>query len=198
VNILLALAAGYLIGGIPTGILISRAVAGIDPRETGSHSSGATNVSRVIGKKWAALVLILDGLKGFVPVAVLSRLSGGSGAELATLTGLGLGAVAGHIWTPYARFRGGKGVATAAGVLVYLEPRAIGLAIIVWIVLFVAFRIVSLASLCAAVSVPIVMLWPLDSARPLVVSGSGIAVLLLFSHRDNVRRLVAGRETRMR
>ena len=134
-NLLLVLLAGYLIGGLPTGILFCRAIKGVDPRSIGSGSSGATNVSRVLGKKWALVVLFIDALKGYLPVKFLAPLLSPEHFALASVL-MTIGVIAGHVWTPYASFRGGKGVATAAGALLALQPLAVVIALAVWLARF--------------------------------------------------------------
>ncbi len=193
-SLLVALVAGYLIGGVPTGILISRAVAGVDPRTLGSGSSGATNVSRAIGKKWAVTVLLLDILKGFLPVFFLAPLLGSTAAVELTRVLMALGVVAGHVWTPYASFRGGKGVAAGAGALLALDPIALLTALAAWLVIFGLFRRVSLASLIAAVAAPLAMVALGGRPKELVAGAILIALFLVFTHRENIARLMTGRE----
>lgn len=180
---------GYLIGGIPTGLLVCRLVKGVDPRSYGSGSSGATNVSRVLGKKWAVFVLLLDALKGYLPVTFLpGLLTGGSASEiLQVLTAAGL--VVGHIWTPYARFKGGKGVATAAGAMIAIDIMVVRFALVVWLVVFLPFRIVSIASLAAAVSLPVYVFLIGNRSMAVSLFSCGLALLILFTHRENIRRL---------
>ena len=113
-SVYLAALIGYLVGGIPTGIWLSKLIAGKDPRASGSGSSGATNVSRVLGKKWGIVVLLLDALKGFAPVFWLAPLIFSENLVEVKIV-IACTAVMGHVFTPYAKFKGGKGVATAAG-----------------------------------------------------------------------------------
>jgi glycerol-3-phosphate acyltransferase PlsY len=196
VTVVLAAIIGFLIGGIPTGILISRAISGVDPRGVGSGSSGATNVSRVIGKKWAIVVLLLDALKGYLPVKLLAPVLAGNEGLILIEVVLALSAVAGHIWTPYAKFRGGKGVATSAGVILALDASALIIALAIWLILFLVFRRVSVASLSAAFTVPVAMT-VMGGRPPLVVAAASVlALLLLFTHRDNIRRMMSGNEQR--
>jgi len=194
VNLLLAAVIGYLIGGIPTGIWVSHAVRGVDPRTLGSGSSGATNVSRVLGRKWAIVVLLLDALKGFLPAAFISLLLVGTANLIHVKIALAFGAVLGHVFTPYARFRGGKGIATAAGAMAALDPVALGIALLVWLLLFALFRRVSVASLAAAITLPGAII--LLGGRPLslIVAGVTIFLFLVFTHRENIQRLLAHQE----
>jgi acyl phosphate:glycerol-3-phosphate acyltransferase len=197
VNLLLAPVAGYLIGGLPTGILLCRAIKGVDPRSIGSGSSGATNVSRVLGKKWALFVLLIDALKGFLPVRFLAPLLAPQHLALAGVL-LTVGVIAGHVWTPYASFRGGKGVATAAGALLALEPFAVLIALAVWILVFLPLRYVSLASLCGALALAVSM-WllphcPLEYRLIALV----IAAFIFYTHRANIGRLLRHEENAFR
>ena len=194
VNLLLAVVIGYLIGGIPTGIWIGRAVKGVDPRTVGSGSSGATNVSRLLGKQWAVVVLLLDALKGFLPVLfVASLLSDGTDATNIRVA-TAIGAVIGHVFTPYANFRGGKGIATAAGAMLALDPKAVAIALVVWLLVFVPFRRVSVASLCAALSLPIAIMVLGNRPTSIQVASIILCLFLVFTHRQNIQRLIAGRE----
>jgi glycerol-3-phosphate acyltransferase PlsY len=194
VTIALALVVGYLIGGIPTGIWICRAVAGVDPRTLGSGSSGATNVSRTIGKKWAIVVLLLDVLKGFLPVFFLAPLFGPEEQVELTRVAMALGTVAGHVWTPYASFHGGKGIATAAGAMLALDTLATLVALAIWVLIYVLFRRVSLASLAGAITVPIAVLLLGDRPPELLAASIVLTLFLIFTHRENIQRLLSGRE----
>lgn len=187
---------GYMVGGIPTGILITKALTGQDPRKEGSGSSGATNVSRVLGKKWGIVVLLLDALKGYLPVTLFPTLICGVCAPGADVTAA-IGAVVGHVYTPYANFKGGKGVATAAGAMAALDWRVLLMALAVWAVVFVLTRRVSPASLLAAISYPIIM-WLDKRPEPMyiVIGSAAIALFLWFTHRENIRRLLSSNEPR--
>ena len=196
--------AAYLIGAIPFGFLVAR-MRGIDIRTVGSRNIGATNVFRAVGKGWGILTLLLDLAKGWcgavwVPLLADRLLGGGSPlpAEL-RLCG-GVCAVAGHTWPVYLGFRGGKGVATSAGMLLGVAPQAVGVALAGWIATFLLGRYVSLASMAAAVILGVAIWiapfrpaggWPTPAVLSL------IAVLILVRHRSNLARLRAGTETRL-
>ncbi|HEY3294242.1 MAG TPA: glycerol-3-phosphate 1-O-acyltransferase PlsY [bacterium] len=197
-SIVLSLVIGYLIGGIPTGILVCRLVKGIDPRGIGSGSSGATNVSRVAGKGWAIFVLLIDIVKGFAPVKFLAPVFASPAPESVVACSLAMtvGLVAGHIWTPYANFRGGKGVATTTGAMLALDAFSVLIALAVWFVLFLVFRYVSLASIIAAIVLPVTMFLLHDQPLPYQVAAAVLALLILFTHRGNIRRLLKGEEKR--
>jgi glycerol-3-phosphate acyltransferase PlsY len=191
-----ALLIGYLIGGIPTGVIIGRLVKGVDPRTVGSGSSGATNVSRVLGKKWAILVLLFDAAKGYLPVQFIIPLLSSPACPLAAASMM-IGLTCGHVWTPYAGFRGGKGVAVAAGAMIALDAPSILIALGAWILLFAIFRIVSVASVVAGfVFAAAVILLP---DRPIEYQFAAVflALFLAYTHRSNLSRLRQGKEKKL-
>jgi acyl phosphate:glycerol-3-phosphate acyltransferase len=198
VSIALCILLGYLIGGIPTGILVCHVVKGVDPRGFGSGSMGATNVSRVAGKGWAVFVLLADAAKGFLPVKLLAPVLALPTEQslIACSLAMTIGLVAGHIWTPYARFRGGKGVATTTGAMLALDAFSVLIALSLWIVLFLSFRYVSLASIIAAIALPVTMFLLHDQPAAYRVAGLVLALLIVFTHRANIRRLLRGEEKR--
>jgi acyl phosphate:glycerol-3-phosphate acyltransferase len=194
---------GYLLGSCPTGLLISRA-RGVDIREHGSGNIGATNVLRVMGKRWGYLVFALDALKGFAAVRLALVLAsflnpGGPYRDLVGIAG-GLAAILGHTFPVWLRFRGGKGVATSAGVLLGLMPIAVVSVFLVWLVLFKLTRYVSVASIGAAFALPIFVAVYL---RIKMVAGESllpfsilIAGVVIWRHRANIQRLLHGNEQR--
>ncbi len=199
------LAGSYLIGSIPFGYLIGR-FKGIDIRTQGSGNIGATNVTRVIGKGWGRLCFALDLLKGAVPVIVASCLqknlswtSHNTGGLLIVLTAFIV--VIGHIYPIYLGFKGGKGVSTAAGAILALNPLAVVCAAAVWGGVFFASRYVSLASICAAVALPVAA-WVLNRFAGISVSRPEMILLLVFAlltvvrHISNIKRLLNGTESR--
>ncbi|MCB9357280.1 MAG: glycerol-3-phosphate 1-O-acyltransferase PlsY [Calditrichaeota bacterium] len=190
----LAALIGYVIGGIPTGIWLSKWIGGTDPRSVGSGSSGATNVSRVLGKKWGVVVLLLDAAKGFLPVAYLAPLIFGADDSVARVV-MAFSAVAGHVFTPFAGFKGGKGVATSAGAMAGISPAALGWSLLVWLLVMLLTRRVSAASLTAAAAFP-VFLFTNGDAKPVVILIGGviIAAFLFYTHRQNIERLIHGKE----
>lgn len=189
---LLAVAA-YLLGSIPSSYIAGRLVRDIDLREHGSGNLGATNTFRVLGAKVAAPVMLFDLLKGFVPAA-LFPLWDGSGAWGWTLA-YGAAAILGHVFSIYMRFRGGKGVATAAGVFLALAPVAVLAAFAVWLLALKLGRMVSLASILAAVVLVAVLAFTAE--RPEVLGlGIAVAAFVVFGHRANIRRIVRGEEYR--
>ncbi len=184
----------YFIGAIPFGFLLGK-TRGIDIRNAGSGNIGATNVMRVVGKPWGIFTLVLDACKGFVPAAFFPLLAGeGAPALLGLLCGVA--AIVGHSFPVYLRFRGGKGVATSAGVLVGVTPAAFGVGIAVFLVLFGIFRYVSLGSIGAALAVPIASFFLHDS-REVTIVLAVLAVVVIWRHKDNIRRLLSGTENRV-
>lgn len=193
--------AGYLFGSIPSGYLVGRA-RGVDLRRTGSGNIGATNAFRVLGKTAGAIVLVADALKGFlacvvVPALVLSRFAGMEGSQIVWYRAMGgAAAVLGHTFSCWLRFKGGKGVATGAGVFAGLAPVPLAIALGTWLVLFVVTRYVSVASMGAAVALAGgVWLVPLHAV--VRWTATVLAVLVLWRHRSNIRRLIEGTELRI-
>ena len=182
----LLVALGYLCGTIPTGVLLARR-AGVDPREAGSRNVGATNVLRTAGVRLGLLTLLGDALKGALPVALAWRL------DPVAAPAVGLAAVLGHVYPATMGFRGGKGVATALGVLLVLSPGASAVLLVGFTVSVVVSRRVSLGSIIAAAAAPIV-LWGLGYPVSTIAAGAAIGVLILARHRENLGRLVAGTE----
>jgi glycerol-3-phosphate acyltransferase PlsY len=187
-DMLLALGVSYLLGSIPFGLLLTRAFGKGDIRDIGSGNIGATNVLRTGSKGLAAATLLLDAAKGALAVWLAQRFWG---FELHAAAG----ALVGHLYPLWLRFRGGKGVATFLGILVPLLPIAALVYAVVWLSLLVLVRISSVAGILAAVSAPVTAAVVGDSARfPLL---AGLAVLVVWKHRDNIRRLLAGEEPRV-
>jgi glycerol-3-phosphate acyltransferase PlsY len=201
--------AGYLVGSIPFGLIVGLA-RGVDVRKAGSGNIGATNVGRLLGGKFFALVFVLDVLKGLLPMlaagVVLGFRAGDRAGYLLWLL-VGFAAILGHMFSAFLRFKGGKGVATSSGVMLglwpyFTLPGLVGAA--VWGVVFKASRIVSLASVAGAVAFPVAYViialalgWPILGAQlPLLVFAFLVAGLIVFRHRSNLARLRAGTEHR--
>ena len=185
----------YLIGATPTSYIAGKLGKGIDLREHGSNNLGATNVYRVLGWKYAIPVGVIDMGKGAVPVAIFGPWSNGPAWFTVAL---GLAAVLGHIFSPYVRFRGGKGVATAAGTFLALVPLAIVISLVLWAVTLWLSGYVSVASLAVAALLP---LWVRLTApeQPYTFWASVVlALLIIYSHRHNIARLRQGTENRFR
>ncbi len=183
----------YLIGAIPTSYLAAKHGAGIDLRENGSKNLGATNVYRVLGWGYAIPVGLFDVAKGFVAAYFLARWVG---PEQWIPIAVGVSAILGHVFPVHLKFSGGKGVATAAGVVLGIAPTATLMSVLVWGALVFATGIVSVASMSAAFAFPLAV-WVLTPERTtLVYTGVGIAVFIVFNHRSNVSRLLRGTEPR--
>jgi glycerol-3-phosphate acyltransferase PlsY len=193
VSTVLWLLAAYLVGATPTSYIAGRLGRGIDLRAHGSKNLGATNVYRLLGWKYAIPVGVIDVAKGAVPVVLFGRWAGGP--EWLPLA-LGVAAVLGHMFSPYVRFRGGKGVATAAGVFLALAPLPLLTAVPVWGLSLWITGYVSLSSIIAAATFPV---WVrlLEPGQPYTFWASVVvAALIVFAHRANIQRLVAGTENR--
>jgi len=192
----------YLLGSIPFGYIAGR-IAGIDIRTAGSGNVGATNVVRVLGKRYGYPVFALDVLKGFGAVTISMAMSGQhlewNSPEISGMVGA-IFSVLGHVFPPWLKFKGGKGVATAAGALLALMPIATLIGVAVWIIVFWLTRYVSLASVVATAALPIVILviGSADghSGRLLVYSSVCVAALVIWRHRSNLSRLLRGTEPR--
>ncbi len=191
--LIICLLLGYLIGGIPTGILVAKWAKGVDPREYGSGSSGATNVSRILGKKWGAIVLTLDALKGYLPVLLIPPYLANENALVSGIA-VSAGVVLGHVYTPYARFRGGKGVATGAGAMLGLSPLTLGIALAVWLVIIAMTKTVSVASIGAVIALPVAAF--AIPGVPILVSWFSLALsaFIILTHRGNIVRLISRTE----
>jgi glycerol-3-phosphate acyltransferase PlsY len=187
-EMLFALALGYLMGSIPFGLLITRLAGKGDLRDIGSGNIGATNVLRTGSKPLAALTLLLDCLKATTAIVLAQLLFGWQTGAVAAA-----GALLGHLYPVWLSFRGGKGVATLLGVLIaLLWPAAIVFAI-VWLLLFLVLRISSVAGMAAAISAPVVALVLHSALFPILL---GFTLLVLWKHRQNIARLMAGKEPR--
>ena len=203
--ILLALLAAYLLGSIPTALWVGRRFFQLaDIREHGSGNAGATNTFRVLGPKAGSFVLFVDALKGFVAAFFLPQWLVAQGAiapehELYYRLACGALAVVGHIYPVFAQFRGGKGVATILGMMLGVAPATVGVCILVFIIMLLIFRFVSLASMTAGLTFALLQLLPqFRPAQPFLVwVGFLVAALLIYTHRANIGRLRNGTESRV-
>ena len=188
------LIASYLLGAVPTSYLAARLFRGIDLREHGSRNLGATNLYRVLGWRYAVPVGLLDAAKGLVPVLVFAPRV--SSSELFALI-CGLVAVVGHVFSVFVGFKGGKGVATAAGVMLGLTPVALGVAVVVWAALVYLTGYVSVGSIAAAAIFPLAvhLLEPPDQPAMLWLD-IAVAAAIVWFHRGNIQRLFKGTENR--
>jgi glycerol-3-phosphate acyltransferase PlsY len=188
-EMLFALALGYLLGSIPFGILLTRIAGKGDIRNIGSGNIGATNVLRTGSRLLAALTLVLDCLKATAAILLARRFLGHEVGPVAAA-----GALIGHLYPIWLKFRGGKGVATFLGILIPLLPIAAAVYAAIWILLLLTLRISSVAGITAAISAPIVAAILHSSLVPMLL---GFAVLVLWKHRENILRLWRGTEPRV-
>jgi glycerol-3-phosphate acyltransferase PlsY len=203
----------YLIGSFPTSIIVARKARGIDIRQYGSGNAGGTNVLRVLGWKAGVFVILMDMAKGLIATMVLARLMYGpipfenrTPFDDFTVVQIiaGCAAILGHVWTLFAGFKGGKGIATAGGMLLGIAPIEVAVAFGVFLIVFVLSQYVSLGSLSAAVAFPLTMFFrenvfmvEIEGYHTLIFFSIGISLLIVFTHRANIKRLIAGTENRM-
>ena len=197
----LATLAAYLIGSLSFAVIVSRAMGLADPRSYGSGNPGATNVLRSGSKAAAIVTLLLDAAKGWLPVVLAQAFGADFGLGAGTQALAGLAAFLGHLYPVFFRFQGGKGVATALGVLLAFEPLLALATLLTFAIIVVFFRYVSLASMVAAVFAPAYYLlgdgvaWTASGYKTLALMAMG--VLLIWRHRENIRRLLAGTESKL-
>ena len=184
--------ASYLIGALPFGLLIGK-LAGTDVRRGGSGNIGATNVSRILGKKLGAATLCCDILKSYLPMFVANILLTGKANAILWVSVCGLAAVIGHIFPVYLKFKGGKGVASALGVFLFLSPLAVGLALLCFLAAVWFSGFVSVGSLTAATVMPFI-LWFSDESMTKIVISLPVVALIWFKHHENIARLRHGQE----
>jgi acyl phosphate:glycerol-3-phosphate acyltransferase len=182
----------YLLGSIPFGLVVGKVFYGVDVRQHGSGNVGTTNVFRVLGKKAGVAVLVCDMLKGYVPAAIAAALFHPWAAIF-----IAAAPVVGHIYSIFLKGKGGKGIATGAAVVLALVPLVFAIILIVWIVLLLTTRYVSVASLVASFLVPVLTI-AFGEPLPYKIAGVLVAVLVWWAHRGNIQRLLAGEEHRAR
>jgi len=185
----------YIIGSIPFGMLISRRIANIDITQRGSGNIGATNVAREVGLKWGLVTLCLDLFKGFIPVYIFYRYfnsSSGIGILIVSLSTL-----LGHQFSFFTRFHGGKGISTALGIFLALSPISAVIALCIFIIMVYSTDFVSLGSMIAACSMPLILLLSRGS-KSLIFTSLIMAALICFKHKGNINRLLKGEERRWR
>ena len=202
-NLSIIILVSYLLGSIPTSIIVSRIHRGIDIRDHGSQSAGATNVYRVLGTVPAIIVLAVDALKGMSAVLIISQLSFGDPVSNMILIKIlaGVSAVIGHIYPVYVGFRGGKGIGTGLGVLLALIPREVIMALGLFLMVVAVTRYVSLGSLTAAVFILLALVVEkyylgIKVDLELVIACLFLTVLVFYTHRSNIKRLLNGTENR--
>jgi glycerol-3-phosphate acyltransferase PlsY len=201
VNIIVGLTFSYVLGAVPTAYIFGRTLKGIDIREHGSGNVGATNTFRVLGTWPGIVVLILDILKGVAALTVVPYVTGVY--SIVGLIAFGLTAVAGHNWTIFLNFKGGKGIAASLGVLIGLAIQVspirpvLWITILVWLLSFLVFGFVSLSSILAAIALPVLML-ATQQVPELIILGFIICLFVVFRHKSNIQRLREGKESRVK
>ena len=206
-GILIAIA--YLLGSIPFGLIIAKA-HGRDLRSIGSGNIGATNLARALGKKWACFCFALDAAKGLAPMLAAAKLidSAPTTIELFLWLAVGSAAVLGHVFPLYIRFKGGKGVATSFGVALGLWPYytiCAAAAFLIWVVVVLLWRYISLASIAASVTFPITLIlaviltpaWHFANLWPILITAIAIPLMVVVRHRENIKRIIAGTESKI-
>ncbi|MFT7486134.1 MAG: glycerol-3-phosphate acyltransferase PlsY [Candidatus Paceibacteria bacterium] len=179
----------YLLGAVPFGLLMCRLIKGVDLREEGSGNIGATNAMRVLGKPLGILAFLFDVGKGYAPVALLA------GSDPLWQVACGTGAVCGHVWPLYLRFKGGKAVATGYGVMLAIQPMIPLYAGLAWLLSLLVFGYVSLSSLVMGLAFPAAA-WGLHEPGVVIAGTGGLTLLIWVRHRSNILRLLAGTEAR--
>ncbi len=192
----LLVAAGYLAGSIPFGYLVGRLVLGVDVRRVGSGNIGGTNVARAGGKKLGIAVIVLDALKAIVPILVARRLLGDSPHAELWVVLVAIAAFVGHLFPVWLGFKGGKGVATALGIFVVLAPWAALGGIAAYTLAYLGTRISSVGSLAGTAACALGTFLSYGVASPVSWAGLTLALLIVWRHRDNIRRLLSGEEKR--
>jgi glycerol-3-phosphate acyltransferase PlsY len=214
-NFIIAIILAYLLGSIPFGLIIVKAY-GKDLRSIGSGNIGATNVSRALGRKWGYFCFVLDVLKGFIPMLAVmpftSPFPGQTQTEriiiLFLWLAVGCSAILGHVFPIYLRFKGGKGVATSFGIALGLWPYytiCAVIAILIWLAVLILWKYISLSSIVAAISFPVALIlmiiirpdWQLSTLWPLLIPALAIPILVILRHRENIKRLLTGTESKV-
>lgn len=202
------IAAAYLIGSIPFGLIVGKIGYGKDIRQYGSGNLGATNTFRVLGPLPGLLVLILDALKGILAVGLASYFFPNAPSLIQhpqntnfyhalVVVLAGMAAICGHNWSIYLKFSGGKGIATGAGVLLMLVPMIVLILLVIWAVITAITRYVSLASIIIALIFPILMIIFYSHNFPYIVFGLAAATVVIYKHKSNIKRLLAGEESKI-
>jgi acyl phosphate:glycerol-3-phosphate acyltransferase len=214
INMVIVVLLSYIVGSIPTSIILSKWRHGFDIRSKGSGNAGGTNVFRVLGWKSGMFVIVVDALKGVIATTIIARLFWDPTLPFYNHTPFddftiiqmicGGAAVIGHVWTMFAGFKGGKGIATGSGMLIGIAPTEFAVSIAVFLIFLYAFKYVSLGSIMAAASFPLSLIVrynilsdEIHSYKTLVFFSTGIALFLIYSHRANIKRLMEGTERKI-
>ena len=183
---------GYLLGSVPTGLLLAKFFSKIDPRKMGSKNIGATNIFRTAGKRLGILTLVGDILKGMIPIVIASRL----GLPDLWIAIAGLSSFLGHIFPIFLGFKGGKGVATALGVYVMISPIAVLIEFLLFVGIVWRWRYISLGSICCATTIPILIAFFRSDSQAYFIVSVIMAALILYRHQANIARLLQGMENK--
>jgi glycerol-3-phosphate acyltransferase PlsY len=183
---------GYLLGSVPTGLLLAKFFSKVDPRKTGSGNIGATNIFRTAGKGLGILTLVGDVLKGMIPIGIAIQLS----ISDILLAAVGLSTFLGHIFPIFLGFRGGKGVATALGVYLVISPIAVLMEFLLFAGLVWKWRYISLGSICCATTIPVLIAFFRSDSQAYFILSVLIAALILYRHQENIVRLLQGTENK--
>lgn len=190
----------YFIGSIPFGFIVARVAKGIDIRQAGSGNPGATNVWRVMGKKYGILVFMLDMMKGFLPVLIFDSVTSGQSRSLYTIL-CGVGVILGHTFPVFLGFKGGKAAATGCGVFLWLAPLPLFISVSAWLLTTFISRYVSLGSMVSTVVLIISIILlnnePFGSGLSLTLFSIFISVFLIFRHKSNIKRIINGTENKI-
>lgn len=214
VNLAIVIVLSYIVGSIPTSIIASKIARGMDIRQHGSGNAGGTNVLRVLGWKIGLAVILFDLFKGVVATIFVARLFWDPSLPFQNRTPFedftvvqiicGVAAILGHVWTLFAGFRGGKGVATGAGMLLALAPVEFAVAVVIFAAVFSSSRYVSLGSIAGAIAFPLTMFFrenifkvEIHGYHTLIFFAIGTSLLLIYTHRENIRRLIQGTENKL-
>ena len=183
---------GYLLGSVPTGVLLTKCFSKVDPRKMGSKNIGATNIFRTAGKALGILTLVGDVLKGMIPIGIAIQL----GVSDLWIAIAGLSAFLGHIFPIFLGFKGGKGVATALGLYVMISPTAVLIEFLLFAVIVWKWRYISLGSICCATTIPILIAFFRSDSQAYFILSVIIAALILYRHQSNISRLLEGTESK--
>lgn len=189
--------ASYLVGSIPTSAIIAKLKGGLDLTKEGSGNLGATNVSRVIGKKFGFITLVIDAAKGFIPVFLAIKLFHPPLIFLPLLPLIIIAPVVGHCYSIFIKFKGGKGVATALGVFLAISPKAVLIVFLIFIIILFFTRYVSLSSMVSAFFMPFLIFYTLKNIY-LFDASAFIAILIIYKHSPNIKRLLSGTEHKIK
>ncbi len=186
-------AVGFVCGSVPSGLWLVKAIHGIDIRQYGSKNIGSTNVFRTVGGKTAALVLLCDAGKGIIAAYLAQTLTG----DMYVVLFAAIGALLGHNYSLFLGFKGGRGVATGLGLLIFLMPKVSGVCFLVWLAIVLTTRYVSLGSCVGALCAPF-LAWYFDYPLPVLIFAGIAAAFVIIRHKDNIKRLLNGTESKIR